>query len=116
MANGLYDYDSIYNTDMSMTKAERALYRNSVRNHGMAFVGVDVQNGKPVKWLVENSWGKDDGSDGYWTLYDKWFDIHVYNIIVKKKYVPEKVLKIYEQPAEILPPWDPMLGFVQQNY
>jgi len=113
MADGLYDYDSIYNTDMSMTKAERALYRNSVRNHGMAFVGVDVRNGKPVKWLVENSWGKDDGSDGYWTLYDKWFDIHVYNIIVKKKYVPEKVLKIYEQPAEILPPWDPMLQMVR---
>jgi aminopeptidase C len=34
----------------------------------------------------------------------------VYNIIAKKKYVPEKVLKIYEQPAEILPPWDPMLS------
>jgi len=113
MESGLYDYDSIYNTDMSMTKAERALYRNSVRGHGMALIGVDVQNGKPVKWLVENSWGKDNGSDGYWTLYDKWFDIHVYNIIVKKKYVPEKVLKIYEQPAEILPPWDPMLSLVK---
>ncbi len=113
MESGLYDYDSIYNTDMSMTKAERALYRNSVRGHGMALIGVDVQNGKPVKWLVENSWGKDNGSDGYWTLYDKWFDIHVYNIIVKKKYVPEKVLKIYEQPAEILPPWDPMLQMVR---
>jgi bleomycin hydrolase len=113
MESGLYDYDSIYNTDMSMTKAERALYRNSVRNHGMAFVGVDVRNGKPVKWLVENSWGKDKGSDGYWTLYDKWFDIHVYNVIVKKKYVPEKVLKIYEQPPIILPPWDPMLSLVK---
>jgi len=113
MANGLYDYDSIYNTDMSMTKAERALYRNSVRGHGMAFVGVDVQNGKPVKWLVENSWGKDKGSKGYWTLYDDWFNIHVYNIIVKKKYVPEEILRIYEQPAVILPPWDPMLSFVR---
>jgi bleomycin hydrolase len=113
MESGLYDYDSIYNTDISMTKAERALYRNSVRNHGMAFVGVDVQNGKPIKWLVENSWGKDKGSDGYWTLYDEWFDIHVYNIIAKKKYVPQKVLKIYEQPAEILPPWDPMLSMVK---
>jgi bleomycin hydrolase len=113
MESGLYDYDSIYNTDMSMTKAERALYRNSVRNHGMAFVGVDVRNGKPVKWLVENSWGKDKGSDGYWTLYDKWFDIHVYNVIVKKNYVPEKVLKIYEQPPIILPPWDPMLSLVK---
>jgi len=113
MADGLYDYDSIYNTDMSMTKAERALYRNSVRGHGMAFVGVDVQNGKPVKWLVENSWGKDDGSDGYWTLYDKWFDIHVYNIIVKKKYAPKEILKIYEQPPIILPPWDPMLSLVK---
>jgi len=113
MADGLYDYDSIYNVDMSMTKAERALYRNSVRGHGMVFIGVDVQNGKPIKWLVENSWGEDDGSKGYWTLYDRWFDIHVYNIIVKKKYVPDEILEIYQQPPIILPPWDPMLQMVR---
>ena len=110
MEEGLYDYESIYNIDIGMSKAERAMYRNSVRGHGMVLVGVDMRNGKVVKWQVENSWGEESGSNGYWALYDKWFDLHVYNIIVKKKYVPDKILKIYELPAIILPPWDPMLS------
>jgi bleomycin hydrolase len=57
---------------------------------------------------VENSWGTDGGSGGYWTMYDTWFDNHVYNVIVKKEYVSPKVLEIFEQDPQILPPWDPM--------
>ena len=109
MEDGLYDYDSVYKTDMKMTKREQALYRNSKRSHGMALAGVDVQNGKAVKWLVENSWGKEKGSKGYWSIYDKWFEENIYSIIVKKKYIPEEILKIYEKPPVILEPWDPML-------
>jgi bleomycin hydrolase len=112
MAMDLYDYGSIYGVRMNMTKAQRALFRESVPNHAMAFIGVDIQNDKPVKWLVENSWGKDKGSAGRWTLYDTWFDMNVYSIIVKKKYVPEEVLKILKQPPQALPPWDPMFAFV----
>jgi bleomycin hydrolase len=92
-----------------LTKAERALYRSSVRNHLMTLVGVDLKEGKPIKWRVENSWGSSKGSKGYWTMYDNWFDLHVYNIIVNKKYVPKRILKIRDEPAIELPPWDPML-------
>ena len=113
MAMGMYDYDSIYGVDMAMTKAQRSLFRESVPNHAMVFVGVDMRDDKPVKWLVENSWGKDKGSDGMWTLYDTWFDTNVYSVMVKKKYVPERVLKIFEQPAKKLPPWDPAWAMVQ---
>ncbi len=113
MARSMYDYESIYEIDMTMTKAERALFRESVPNHAMVFVGIDVRDGKPVKWMVENSWGGDKGSKGYWTLYDTWFDLNVYSIIVNKKYVPEEVLKILDQDAVVLPPWDPMFSFVQ---
>ena len=113
MAIGMFDYDSIYRTDMSMSKAERSLFRESVPNHAMVFVGVDMQGNKPAKWLVENSWGKDQGSEGLWTLYDTWFDKNVYSVIVKKKYVPEEVLKIFEEAAIELPPWDPAYSFVQ---
>jgi bleomycin hydrolase len=109
MADGLFDYASLYGLKVTMTKAERALYRGSVRNHGMNLVGVDMKDGSPVKWRVENSWGKDLGSKGFWTMYDDWFDMHVYNIIVLKKYVPKEVQDIANQPPVILPPWSPML-------
>ena len=57
MATGLYDFESVYNLDMSITKRQRLLYRDSTLNHGMAFIGVDLMDGIPHKWLVENSWG-----------------------------------------------------------
>ena len=112
MAMELFDYDSIYGTKTAMTKAERSLFRESVPNHAMVLIGVDMQNDKPVKWLVENSWGEDKGSKGRWTLYDSWFDTNVYSIIVKRKYVPDEVLKIFEQPAIQRPVWDPAYAFV----
>ena len=113
MATEMFDYDSIYGTDMAMTKAQRSLFRESVPNHAMVFIGVDMQDKKPVKWLVENSWGKDKGDEGLWSLYDSWFDTNVYSIIVKKKYVPESVLKIFEQSAIRRPVWDPAYAFVR---
>ena len=113
MSMGMFDYDSIYLTDMAMTKAQRSLFRESVPNHAMVFIGVDMQKDKPAKWLVENSWGDDKGSKGLWTIYDSWFDTNVYSIIVKKKYVPEDILNIYKQSAIKLPPWDPIYSFVQ---
>ena len=79
----------------------------------MVFVGVDVVDEKPVKWRVENSWGTKTGNGGYWALYDTWFDNHVYNVIVKKKYVPKDILKIYEQEPIVVPPWDPMYSLLK---
>ena len=113
MVMELFDYDSIYGTKMTMTKAQRSLFRESVPNHAMVLIGVDMQGEKPVKWLVENSWGEDKGSKGRWTLYDSWFDTNVYSIIVKKEYVPKEVLKIFEKPALKRPVWDPAYAFVQ---
>jgi bleomycin hydrolase len=113
MAMNIYDYGSIYDVDFDMTKAERTLYRDSSPNHAMVFVGVDVKNDKPLKWQVENSWGADRGSNGYWTLYDSWFDNHVYEIIVNKKYVPKDIMAMFAQPAIVVPPWDPMFEMMR---
>jgi bleomycin hydrolase len=57
---------------------------------------------------VENSWGKDKGHDGYWSLYDNWFNEHLFLIVVKKKYLPKNVVKMLDQKPIILPRWHPM--------
>ncbi len=108
MARDLYDYESIYGLDMGLNKRERLLYRDSTINHGMAFVGVDLVDGDPAKWLVENSWGSSRGDTGLWTMYDNWFVDNVYHVIVHRDYVPDDVLAILERPAKKLPVWDPM--------
>jgi bleomycin hydrolase len=105
MQAGLYDYGSIYGVDLTLGKADRLNTHGGSPNHAMAFIGVDIQDGKPVKWLVENSWGAARGKNGLMTMYDKWFDEHVYDTIVKKAYVPNDVLKIFQEEPVELPPW-----------
>jgi bleomycin hydrolase len=107
LALNIYDYSTVYGVDLELDKAEQLLTRQAVVNHCMVFIGVDVRDGAPVKWLVENSWGEGRGSGGYFTLYNDYFDKHVYNIIVKKAYVPEDVLKIFQQKPIPLPVWYP---------
>lgn len=108
MARRLYDYESVYGIGLTQDKAGRLLSRDCTINHGMTFIGVDLCEGKPVKWLVENSWGSDRGRGGLWTMYDDWFTDNVYKVIVHRDYVPAEILKILDQPPIKLPVWDPM--------
>jgi bleomycin hydrolase len=110
MKLGLYDYESLYGVQMKLNKKDRVLYQESVPSHAMVFVGVDVVNGKPEKWLVENSWGTKAGNNGLFTMYDTWFDEYMYTVIINKKYLPKNILDIFKQQPEVLPPWDPMFA------
>jgi len=110
MKLGLYDYEAIYGVDLSMTKEQRVMYQESIPSHAMVIIGVDMVDGKPDKWLVENSWGTKAGKNGLFTMYDSWFDEYTYAVIIHKKYLPANILGMYNQQAEVLPPWDPMFS------
>ena len=73
----------------------------------MVFTGVDVQDGAPAKWKVENSWGTKAGDKGWFTIGARWFDRHVFEVIINKRFVPPDLLKLTDQKALVLPPWDP---------
>jgi bleomycin hydrolase len=57
---------------------------------------------------VENSWGKEHGADGFYTMNDSWFNEYVFEIAARKKYLPAKLRKALELKPKVLPPWDPM--------
>ena len=104
-----YDYSALYNINFGMNKKERILSRQSGSSHGMALVGVDVdENDNPTKWLIENSWGAKAAYNGYLTATDKWFDEYMFRVVVDKRFVDAKTLKILKQKPTLLPPWDPM--------
>lgn len=107
MAEGLYDYESLFGIEMPFSRTDRARFHAGASNHAMVFMGVDLRDGKPHKWLVENSWGTDEGSEGMWTLYDGWFDEHVYVVIVHRDHVTPETLAVFGQEAETLPAWYP---------
>ena len=106
---GNYDYSALFGVEFGMTKAQRILSRESTSTHGMALVGFDTDaNEKTTKWLVENSWGKTSGADGYIIMTDKWFDEYMFRVVINKKYIDAKILEILKQKSVLLPPWDPM--------
>ena len=113
MAKNLFDYGPFFNLNLSLSRAQRILYRDGGSNHAMVFMGVDVVENKPAKWLVENSWGTEKGDKGTWTLYNDWFDEHVYMVIVNKRHVPAEMLKVFDEPVKVLPPWYPGAGGVE---
>jgi len=108
MAVGVHDDAPIFGAAAKLTKAQRWSHYEGNPTHAMVLMGVDLQKDKPVKWLVENSWGKERGHEGYWSLYDNWFDEHLYTLVVKKAYVPKEILKLYQQIPIVLPRWHPM--------
>ena len=107
MVKGLVDYESLFGVPLSMTKTQRLNYRHSSSNHAMVLVGVDIVDGQPRRWRVENSWGSERGDKGFFTMSDDWFDEYVLNVIVPRKYVPKDLLAVLDQPPTELPVWDP---------
>ncbi len=108
MHDKLYDYESLFGIDLSLSKADRAKFHSMASNHAMTLMGVDLDaEGRPRKWLVENSWGGDKGAKGWWTIYDPWFDEHVYTIIVHSSHVPGEILARFAETATELPAWYP---------
>lgn len=103
----LYDYETLFGLELDLSKADRAVFGAGASNHAMTLMGVDLKDGTPVKWLVENSWGDSKGRKGQWTLYDDWFTEHVYTIIVNKKHVAPETLAVFEKEAVVLPAWYP---------
>ena len=106
-----YDYESLFDTDFPMTKAERISTFASASSHAMTLMGVDLDaDGKPVKWMVENSWGAASGHNGHLIMTDEWFDEYSFRLVVDKKYVPAATLKLFNQKPTVLPAWDPLFA------
>jgi bleomycin hydrolase len=93
-----------------MDKRQRILTHASGSSHAMTLVAVDLdKNGKPKKWLVENSWGP-GANDGHLIMTDKWFDEYMFRLVVNKKYITSKVKNVLKQKPTLLPAWDPMFS------
>ncbi len=104
----LYDYNGVYDTDLSMAKADRLVFHDSLMTHAMLFVGVDVVDGSPRKWRVENSWGDESADKGLWTMNDNWFGEHVFEISVRRDSLPAELQQALDTDPIVLPAWDPM--------
>ena len=103
-----FDYESLLGVDLSMDKRERVMTHASGSSHAMTLIAVDLKDGVPQKWMVENSWGASSGYQGNIIMTDEWFDEYMFRLVVEKKYVPARILSLMDQEPTLLPAWDPM--------
>jgi bleomycin hydrolase len=104
----LYDLPAVYDTAFTLDKADRLGYGETQMTHAMLFTGVDILDGVTRKWRVENSWGSDKGTEGFYTMNDSWFDEYVFEIAARREALPEELRQALDAPPVVLPAWDPM--------
>ena len=104
----LFETNELYGVEYGMAKADRLRYGQTMMTHAMLFTGVDVYEGRPRRWRVENSWGDDSGQKGFYTMNDNWYDEHMFEIASPKKYLTEKMIEGLETTPVVLQAWDPM--------
>lgn len=108
MALDAYDVEDLFDVDLTMTKAERLDYGESMMTHAMVLTGVDMINEQAKKWKVENSWGEKVGDKGFFVMSDEWMDEYTYQIVVRKELLTPEQLSAFEAEPTVLAPWDPM--------
>lgn len=106
-----YDYESLLGVNFGMDKKQRIITFSSGSSHAMTLIAVDLNsNGKPKKWMVENSWGATSGYKGNLIITDEWFNEYMFRLVVEKQFIPAKTLELLKQKPIKLPPWDPMFA------
>ena len=104
----LFDYASVYGADFDLDKAARLEYGQTQMTHAMLFTGVDVVDGAPRRWRVENSYGDAVGDKGFFLMNDSWFDEHMFEIAAPREYLSPELMAALDTEPVVLPPWDPM--------
>ena len=112
----LYDLKGLYGIQFGMEKADRLRFGQTMMTHAMLFTGVDVVDGKPRRWRVENSWGSEDsGEKGFYTMNDSWYDEHMFEIAAPKDYLTDEMKSGLEGDPMGLPAWDPMGSLAREE-
>ena len=66
-------------------------------HHVMTFTGVNLIDGEPQRWKIEDSYGDKEKVNGYYVMNDNFFDEFVLSVVINKKYLTDEQLKLLEQ-------------------
>jgi len=104
----LFESQALYGVEFGMDKATRLRFGQTMMTHAMLFTGVDVVDGSPRRWRVENSWGKESGVKGFFTMNDSWFDDYMFEIAAPSSHLSDQMREGLKTDPIVLPAWDPM--------
>lgn len=75
--------------------------------HSMLLTGVLEENGRPVHWKIENSYGIFGLHRGYYICSDSWFEKYMLSAVILKKYL-KKYGKAWERAPHLFDIWEIM--------
>ena len=106
-----FDYASLFGTTFGMNKKQRVSTFASGSSHAMTLCAVDLdKDGKPLKWMVENSWGSSYGYQGFLIMTNDWFNEYMFRVVLEEKYIPANIRAMMDLKPIMLPAWDPMFA------
>lgn len=92
----LYDYENLVKYK-SLNKEDGMLVGDIELHHWMTITGVQIEDGLPKRWKVEDSYGDKEKINGYYIMNDNYFDEYVFTVIINKKYLSKKQLELYNK-------------------
>ena len=96
MDSELYNYKDIFNVELLSKEEALSMYDIDFQ-HVMLFTGVHIENGKSIRWKVEDSYGDKVHKNGYYIMNDDFFEDFVLEVIIDKKYLNKEQLEILNQ-------------------
>ena len=102
---GSFDFETGLGLELSLDKGRLLQYRQTSLNHAMLLTGVNLVDGRPDKWKVQNSWGTKKGKDGYYVMSDPWFDRYVFTASIDWENLTERQQELFRQEPVECPLW-----------
>ncbi len=107
----VYDYGSLFGfpgVTVPADRRQRLQSRDSQLTHAMLLTGVDLVDGDPRRWRVEDSYGPEPGRKGFHVMTQGWFDEYLYEVVIRRDRLPAEVAAGLDTTPVVLPLWDPM--------
>lgn len=96
-----YNYQDILGMKWMDKKTQNTFYELPA-SHAMSIVGVHLVENEPVRWKIEDSYGKDKGNSQFIIMNDNYFEEKTVYVAIHKKYLTKKMLDCLDQKPIII--------------